>query len=285
MNKQSIESSYKYCFDLTRKHYENFPVASILIPKPKRKYISAIYTFARIADDIVDESTFPQIKKTSLLIEYKDLFENFLFSEKYPHFPAVYDTIESNNLTKKYFLDLIQAFIQDTQVSTYQTFDDVLNYCKLSANPIGRILLELFEVRSDDANLFSDKICTALQLTNFYQDLGIDIQRERFYLPEEYLQKFNLIYDDLKKFSETKQINSNFIDLMKFLIDQTNQMFDEGTKLLSDLNGLFKKEIQLTIEGGRGILRKIEKANYNTFQLRPTLDKFDWIKILLRVVF
>ncbi len=285
MNKKSLESSYQYCFDLTRKHYENFPVASLLIPKSKRKYIAAIYTFARIADDIADESTVPQIKKTSLLIEYKDYFNSFLVTEKYPHFPAVYDTIEKNNLTTKYFNDLIQAFIQDTQVSTYQTFDDVLSYCKLSANPVGRLLLELFEVRSDDANLFSDKICTALQLTNFYQDLSIDIPGERFYIPQGYLQKFDLTFDDLKKFAETKQVNSNFTELMKFLIKQTNQMFDEGTKLLTYLNGLFKKEIQLTIEGGRGILRKIEKVNYNTFQLRPTLDKFDWIKILLRVVF
>lgn len=284
MNKKILESSYQYCFELTRKHYENFPVASLLIPKSKRKYIAAIYTFARIADDIADENNLPQTKKTSLLIEYKDYFNSFLVTEKYPHFTAVYDTIEKNNLTNKYFNDLIQAFIQDTQISSYKTFGEVLNYCTLSANPVGRILLELFDIRSEEANLLSDKICTALQLTNFYQDLSIDIPRERFYIPEEYLQKFNLIFDDLKKFAEMKQVNSNFTELMKFLIDQTDQMFDEGTKLLTYLNGLFRKEIQLTIEGGRGILRKIVKVNYNTFQIRPTLDKFDWIKILLRVI-
>lgn len=285
MNKIAIESSYQYCFDLTSKHYENFPVASLLIPKSKRKYIVAIYTFARIADDIVDETNLFHTKKTSLLIEYKDYFNSFLVTEKYPHLPAVYDTIEKNNLTIKYFNDLIQAFISDTQISSYKTFADVLNYCTFSANPVGRILLELFDIRSEEANLLSDKICTALQLTNFYQDLSIDITRERFYIPEEYLQKFDLSFDDLKKFAETKQVNSNFTKLMKFLIKQTNQMFDEGTKLLTYLNGLFRKEIQLTIEGGRGILRKIENVNYNTFHLRPTLNKFDWIKILLRVVF
>lgn len=285
MNKKILESSYQYCFELTRKHYENFPVASLLIPKSKRKYIAAIYAFARIADDIADETNLPQTKKTSLLIEYKDYFNSYLVTEKYPHFPAVYDTIDKNNLTNKYFNDLIQAFIQDTQVSSYKTFDDVLKYCTLSANPVGRILLELFDIRSEEANLLSDKICTALQLTNFYQDLSIDIPRERFYIPEEYLQKFNLIFDDLKKFAEMKQVNSNFTELMKFLIDQTDQMFEEGTKLLTYLNGLFRKEIQLTIEGGREILRKIVKVNYNTFQLRPTLDKFDWIKILQRVIF
>lgn len=285
MNKKILESSYQYCFELTRKHYENFPVASLLIPKSKRKYIAAIYTFARIADDIADENNLPQTKKTSLLIEYKDYFNSFLVTEKYPHLTAVYDTIEKNNLTNKYFNDLIQAFIQDTQISSYKTFGEVLNYCTLSANPVGRILLELFDIRSEEANLLSDKICTALQLTNFYQDLSIDIPRERFYIPEEYLQKFNLIFDDLKKFAEMKQVNSNFTELMKFLIDQTDQMFEEGTKLLTYLNGLFRKEIQLTIEGGREILRKIVKVNYNTFQLRPTLDKFDWIKILQRVIF
>ncbi len=284
MTNHTIESSYKFCLELTRKHYENFPVASILIPKEKRKYISAIYVFARVADDIADESTLTNEKRIIKLIKYKDLFSSRMLDDEFPNLPAIYDTIEQNHLTEKYFIDLINAFIQDNQINRYKKFDDVLKYCSKSANPVGRILLELFQIRSEKANEYSDKICTALQLTNFYQDLSVDISKDRFYIPEEILSKFELTFDDLYEFNRTKDVNHNFRMMMKELVQTNYNLFTEGMDLLQHLNGLFKFEIKLTILGGMQVLKKIEKSGYNTFQFRPILNKFDWLKIISRIL-
>lgn len=285
MNNQSLESSYKYCLDLAKKHYENFPVASLLIPKNKRKYIAAIYAFSRIADDIADEGNLNPEFRIAQLIKYRDLFDNRICSKEFPNLPAIYDTVERNSLTGKNFLDLISAFIQDNQKNKYKSFEEVLGYCEKSANPVGRILLELFNVRYEEAFNHSDKICTALQLTNFYQDLNIDIQNGRFYIPEEILRNFDLIYEDLISFQKGKYVNNNFKKMMNYLIEVNFNLFNEGEKLLSYLNGLFKVEIKLTVEGGREILHKIISIDYNPFKMRPKLNKISWLKIILRSLF
>ncbi|MCX8057198.1 MAG: squalene synthase HpnC [Ignavibacteria bacterium] len=282
MNNQSLESSYQFCLNLAKKHYENFPVASILIPKEKRKFVAAVYAFARIADDIADEGNLSNEFKVTQLIKYKDIFVNKIITTEYPYLEAVYDTIQKNNLTEKNFINLIEAFIQDNQINKYKTFSEIFEYCSKSANPIGRILLELFDIRDNQALTHSDEICTALQLTNFYQDLSIDINRNRFYIAEEILNKFELTFDDLINFNQTKIINENFKWMMKYLLDVNYKLFQSGENLLKYLSGLFKFEIKLTINGGREILNKIKLVEYNTFLIRPTLKKFDWIKIILR---
>jgi len=282
MNNLSIESSYQYCQELAKKHYENFPVASLLIPKSKRKFIAAIYAFARIADDIADEGNLNPEIRIARLIKYKDLFDNRICSREFPNLPAIYDTVERNALTEKNFLDLISAFIQDNQKNKYKNFEEVLGYCKKSANPVGRILLELFDIRNDLALNYSDRICTALQLTNFYQDLSLDIEKDRFYISEETLNQFGLSYDDLISFKTSKLVNDNFKEMMKYLIDINFNLFNEGENLLGYLDGLFKKEIKLTLEGGREILHKIISSDYNPFLLRPKLNKFNWLRIILR---
>lgn len=282
MNNQTLESSYQFCFDLARKHYENFPVASFLIPKEKRKFIAAIYAFARIADDIADEGEKSNQEKIDALQNYKELFVTKKINQNFPNLLAIFDTIIKNNLTEKNFTDLIDAFIQDNIVNKYKTFSEVLDYCSKSANPIGRILLEIFDVRDEEALKHSDKICTALQLTNFYQDLSVDISKNRFYIPEEILKKFELSYNNLIEFNSSKRINDNFKWMMKYLIDVNKQLFNSGEKLLNYLEGLFKLEIKLTINGGRGILQKIKKVNYNTFKTRPVLKKLDWLRIIFR---
>lgn len=282
MNNQSLESSYQFCIDLAKKHYENFPVASLLIPKEKRKFIAAVYAFARIADDIADEGEKSNQEKIIALQNYKELFINKKSIEDFPNLPAIYDTIDKNNLTEKNFTDLIDAFIQDNLVNKYNTFSEVFDYCSKSANPIGRILLEIYGIREEKALKHSDEICTALQLTNFYQDLSIDISKNRFYIPEEILQKFELGYNDLVEFNSSKRINENFRWMMKYLIDVNEKLFENGEKLLDYLEGFFKFEIKLTINGGREILQKIKKVDYNTFNIRPVLSKADWLKIIFR---
>lgn len=281
---QSIENSYKICLDLANTHYENFPVASLLIPKDKRKFIASVYAFARIADDIADEGFLPPETKVEKLIEYKNLFIAKKLDLSYPHLPAVYHTLETNNLTEINFTKLIDAFIQDNQKNIYETWDDLFDYCSKSANPVGRILLEIFNIRSESALKFSDDICTALQLTNFYQDLKIDIPKNRFYIPQEHLEIYNLTNYDLINFINTKSINDNFRNMLENAILITENLFNNGRGLLNLLSGLFKKEINLTIEGGLTILSKIRKHNYDVIKHRPKLNKLDWLKIIGKVL-
>ena len=283
--KQTLENSYNFCIELATRHYENFPVASLLIPKSKRKFIAAVYSFARIADDIADEGDSAPEQRIEKLIEYKNLLINKSFKEIYPHFPAVIHTIETNSLTIKNFTDLIDAFIQDNQKSIYQNWDEVLDYCSKSANPVGRILLEIFGVRNEQAFYYSDKICSALQLTNFYQDLRIDLQRNRFYLPQDLLAKYYLTNDDLLLILKNNQIDERLRKALIEAINFTEEMFIEGRNLLQYLSGLFKLEIDLTIRGGMRVLSKIKKVNFDPINYRPKLNKFDWLKIVLKVIF
>jgi squalene synthase HpnC len=285
MNNQSLKDSYQFCLNLAKSHYENFPVASILIPKSKRKAIAAIYAFARIADDIADKENSTNETRTLKLIKYRDLFINRLLSDEYPHLPAIYDTIDRFKLSQINFLKLIEAFIQDTRLQHYESMNEILDYCSKSANPVGRILLELFGIKNEEAFFYSDKICTALQLTNFFQDLSLDISNGRFYIPKEILEKFNLNYDQLIIFSRTKEVNHDFVRMLDYLINFTMEYFSEGRKLLKYLSGFFKMEIKLTIYGGMEILKKIKKVNYNPFKRRPTLSKFIWLTLIIKTIF
>ena len=282
---QTLEISYNFCINLARKHYENFPVASLLIPKSKRKFIAAVYAFARIADDIADEGDLNHKKRIEKLIEYKNHLINKSINAIYPHFPAVFHTIESNSLTLKNFTDLIDAFIQDNQKNVYQDWNEILDYCSKSANPVGRILLEIFEIRNEQAFFYSDKICSALQLTNFFQDLKIDLQRNRFYLPQNLLSKYNLTNDDLLTFVKTNQVDDRLRNALNEAISFTENMFIEGKNLLDYLSGLFKLEINLTIQGGMKVLSKIKENNFDPIKHRPKLKKLDWLAIILKVIF
>jgi phytoene/squalene synthetase len=180
---------------------------------------------------------------------------------------------------------LIDAFIQDNQKNVYQDWNEVLDYCSKSANPVGRILLEIFEIRNEQAFFYSDKICSALQLTNFFQDLKIDLQRNRFYLPQNLLSKYNLTNDDLLTFVKTNQVDDRLRNALNEAISFTENMFIEGKNLLDYLSGLFKLEINLTIQGGMKVLSKIKENNFDPIKHRPKLKKLDWLAIILKVIF
>ncbi len=274
----SLEKSYQNCLSLARKHYENFPVASLLIPK--RKHIAAVYAFARIADDISDESHFNCETRLEMLNEYLCNFLDKKDDPRYPHFLAVFDTIEKNKLSLDNFIKLIEAFIQDNQKFYYDNWDELLDYCKKSANPIGRIILELFSIREENILNLSDKICSALQLTNFWQDLKIDLTRNRCYIPLELLRANGIEIKQIKM--NNLNIDSLLCDVISECVIFTERLFDEGKKILNYLSGLFKFEIKLSILGGEEILNKIKALNYNTIQTRPVLNKLDWLKIFIR---
>ncbi|MCX8010755.1 MAG: squalene synthase HpnC [Ignavibacteria bacterium] len=276
-----LDNSYQYCEYITKNHYENFPVASLLIPSNLRKHIFSVYTFARIADDIADEGSKRSDERIDELNIYKNSFLTKTNSNAFQHFPAVYDTIDKFNLPIDLFSNLLDAFIQDNMKNEYNSFEELLNYCKCSANPIGRILLIIFGYRDELLFSKSDSICTALQLTNFWQDTKIDLLRNRCYLPLEDLKKFNYKKEDLFNFVYSNE----FCDLMKFQIERTEKLFSLGEDLPNFLRGLFKLEIKLTISGGKKILTKIKRNNYNTFNYRPTLNTLDKANLFLKLFY
>jgi len=286
VNKDELyNSSFKYCEDIAKGHYENFPVASLLLPKYKRKYVYAIYAFARAADDFADEEGIEGgiPKRLALLDEWNEKLRDCYNGKAYdPIFIALGKTVEDCKIPIKPLEDLLSAFRQDVVKSRYNTFDEVLDYCTRSANPVGRLVLMIFGCHDEEFFKYSDKICTALQLTNFWQDVEVDIRKDRIYLPEEDIKQFGYSYRQL----EMKQDNENFRKLMKYEVERTQAIFDEGKKLIELTAGnadtkRLSKELKLTWLGGTTILAKIKEIDYNVLNQRPRISGFDKIKIFL----
>ena len=191
---------------------------------------------------------------------------------------ALNNTNVQFNLTPKYFYDLLSAFKQDLVTTRYQTFDEIINYCERSANPVGRIILEFFSIRDEESLRLSDSVCTALQLTNFYQDVSVDIKKDRIYIPLEEIQKFGVSENQF----ELRENNTNFEQLLKYQVERTRQLFFEGRKLILRLPKELKSQIHMTILGGEKILNMIEKMNYNVIDTRPKLSKLDYFMIFFK---
>lgn len=286
MNESLINSSFKYCEEIAKGHYENFPVASYLLPKEKRKYVYAIYAFARVADDFADEDGIEGgvPKRLALLDEWNDKLKDCYNGKTYdPIFIALGKTVEDYKIPVKPLEDLLRAFRQDVTKQRYETFDEVLDYCTCSANPVGRLVLMIFGCHDEEFFKYSDKICTALQLTNFWQDVEVDLRKDRIYIPIEDLDGFGYT---VKEF-ELKQYNAKFKELMRFEVERTEKLFNEGKKLLdltaNDENTRkLSKELKLTWLGGTTILKKIKEIDYNVLTSRPQITGFDKLKIFLR---
>lgn len=275
----SENSDYTNAVELAKKHYENFPVVSIFTPKKLRKSISLIYWFARTADDFADEGNLePQIRHSLLEKFENDFTQSFKTKSGNVLFEKLTDEIISHQLSIKYFFDLLSAFKQDASKKRYNNFEDVLDYCTRSANPVGRLILELYNIKDENVFNLSDKICTALQLTNFYQDTLIDIKRGRLYYPLNELAEFNVS----EKSFELLENNYNIKSVIKFNIDRAQKLFDEGKKLLDFLPFRLRMQIRITIMGGETILKKIRKSDYNVFFYRPKLNKIELLKIFFR---
>lgn len=267
---------YAEVIEIAANHYENFPVASILLPEDYRKHIAVIYWFARTADDIADEGDKTAAERQKELDNFLEIFRSALRGEADNNrWRALVHTIDSYNLTPQYFEDLISAFRQDTEKTRYQNSDELLDYCRRSANPVGRLLLELFDIRNDEANTYSDKVCTALQLINFYQDVSVDIKKGRIYIPINSLKKFRLSETD---FILDKQKHS-FSQMMQELAGEAEQMILEGRRLLPFLPIRLRFEIAATINGGLEIIKKIRNIRYQVSAIRPALKKTDYLSI------
>lgn len=270
---QNILSAYKEALNFAKQHYENFPVVSWLIPKGLRKHIAIIYWFARIADDYADEGIFSDEERLEKLNLFEASLTELLKGNINSHFEAaLYNTITERNLSAQLFYDLLSAFKQDALKKRYKNFSEVLEYCSKSANPIGRLILELFNVRNDEAFFYSDKICTALQLTNFLQDLKVDFRKGRIYLSEDEMKLFSVSEEDF----DSSKINPNLSALLEHNVNRTQEMFNEGKKLLNYLHGKLKLEIRWTILGGEEILNKIRRSDFNVLNKPPRLTKKDF---------
>lgn len=285
-----IDIAYSYCKNLAQKHYENFPVGSLLIPADKRKYIYSIYAFARTADDIADSDTLSKEEKLRLLNEYETELTNIelkksciVKDETGNILTALSNTTEELKIPVQEFRDLLTAFKQDAVKQRYKDFDELLNYSSYSANPIGHLVLYVFgynPVKDKECFEYSDKICSALQLTNFWQDVSVDLKIGRIYIPDNTMQDFN--YNEKMLFDKTE--NDDFRKMLEHLTERTKVLFENGNGITDLVSGRLKYELKATIAGGMEILKKIEKINYNVLNQRVTISKFEKLKLLGKIL-
>jgi squalene synthase HpnC len=279
---RSIETAFAHCERIARMHYENFPVASFFMSRAYRPYIASIYAFARTADDIADESAMKPEERLLKLDEWEDKLDScFEGDAGDPVFIALAETVRRCALPKKAFTDLLTAFRMDVVTKRYQTFDALLGYCRHSANPVGRLVLGVFRDASERTVELSDKICTALQLTNFWQDVSVDLARGRLYIPLEDLERFGYTELDLGR----GVVNDRFRQLVRFEVERTAKMFDEGKALLDGIVEDLRFELTLTWLGGRAILGKIEAAGYDVLTGRPAISTAGKASLLLQALF
>jgi hydroxysqualene synthase len=280
----SLQSSYTYCERLARSHYENFPVGSVLVPKTLRPYFYSIYAFARIADDFADEGyeeNYSEQARLELLDEWRAMLDQSLAGRaSHPVFVALADTQKKFDLPVFLFEDLLSAFAQDVTKRRYQSFAELTDYCRRSANPIGRLILLLFGYRDTERLELSDHICTALQLANHWQDVAVDLRKDRVYLPEEDLQQFGLSIEAL----QTQTVSPAFCQLMKFEIERARGLFAAGKPLCTSVAGRLGLELRLVWSGGAKILKAIEENGYDVFRKRPVIRKRDKLQILFRAL-
>lgn len=277
-----LDRAYEYCERLAHSHYENFPVGSLLIPKRLRKHFHSIYAFARIADDFADEGYergYTERERLDLLDEWRLMLRESLAGRvQHPVFVALAETRARFDLPAALFEDLISAFAQDVTVRRYESFDQLLDYCRRSANPIGRLVLLLFGYRNQQRLQWSDDICTALQLANHWQDVGIDLEKDRIYIPNEDLSQMQLTVADLTG----RRMNESFRRLMKFEVDRTREMFARGKPLCDSVSGRLSLELRAVWLGGMRILERIEQNGCDVFARRPVITATDKLMILLR---
>jgi phytoene synthase len=256
-------------------HYENFPVASLLLPAGLRWPVEVIYRFARSADDFADEGSDPPHIRLQKLTDYRRQLD----TPSEPLFHDVRKIIREHELPEQLFRDLLDAFSQDVTKKRYANYAEVRDYCRRSANPVGRLLLHLFKRTTDSDVSAADAICTALQLINFWQDIDIDYTRDnRVYLPLDEMARFGVTERHL----EDRVCDSSWQGLMAFQIQRARKLMLSGAPLGKTLPGRIGLEIRTTVQGGLRILEKIENARCDVFRRRPVLRAFDWPLILAR---
>ena len=261
-------------------HYENFPVASILMPGRLRKPVAAIYHFARAADDIADEGESSNQERLQRLDEFRAELARIAADETplKPLFKNLAAEIRQHALPLQPFHDLLDAFSQDVVKKRYSDFSDLLDYCRRSANPVGNLLLHLYQEATPQNIAYSDAICTSLQIINFWQDVAKDYAIGRIYLPLDELSQYGVNENHIAQ----GIADDAWRELMRFQVDRARAMMLTGKPLGSILTGRIGLEMRMIIAGGLRVLDKLESAQYDMFRHRPILKPFDWIIMLAK---
>ncbi len=284
MKTRNLVESFAYCEQVARAHDENFPVGSLLVPKKRRRHVYSIYAFARTADDFADEDYergMNVAERLAALEDWERKLEDCYRGEAFhPVFIALAETARELRLPIRLFRDLLSAFKQDVNKRRYANFEEVLGYCTRSANPIGRLILLLFDYRDERLHELSDHICTGLQLANFWQDVAIDIEKDRVYLPQNEMERFGVSINDLRE----RRFNGCYAALLRFQVVRTKELFERGRRLPDLVGGRLALELRLTHLGGLRILEKIEEQGYDTLSARPKMTTNDKIRLLVRVL-
>lgn len=267
-------------------HYENFPVASLLLPPRLRPAVRAIYRYARSADDIADEGDISDAERLASLARYRRALQCIGTGqapepELAPVFAPLAEAVAQHQLPLVPLFDLLSAFEQDVTVKRYDGYAALLDYCARSANPVGRLMLALYGAATPDNLRDADAICTGLQLVNFWQDVQSDWRRGRVYLPLEDLRQYGVAEEDLA----AGRITSQWRALMAFESQRTAALLNSGAALAGRLPGRIALELRLVVEGGRRILRRLEQADYDVFMNRPELRARDWAAMFWRAIF
>ncbi|MBI4417389.1 MAG: squalene synthase HpnC [Ignavibacteriales bacterium] len=278
---RQLRESYQYCEQLAFSHYENFPVASLLIPREKRKHVAAIYAFARIADDYADEPGLIAAERLEKLRTWEQqLSECYGGKAIHPVFVALGETANEFSIPQGLFHRLLKAFGSDVTTTRYEVFNDVLAYCTNSANPVGRLVLLLFGYVDKHLAILSDHICTALQLTNFWQDLSVDLAKDRIYLPLEDLRRFGVTVEELR----SRKASEAFRHLMEFEVERTASLFEQGKPLLREVGKDLRLQLRMTWLGGMEILSKIRRRDFDVLSHRPVLSGLDNARLVLKAI-
>jgi squalene synthase HpnC len=284
----SPEDARAYCKRLATSHYENFSVATWFLPKHLHQHFFNVYAYCRISDDLGDEVGDTQVSLA--LLDYWEQELNRTYSAlegigkgsavRHPVFIALAETIQSFAIPRHEFGDLLAAFRQDQTVTRYETFDELLGYCRNSANPVGHLVLYLCGYKDQERQQLSDYTCTALQLANFWQDVAVDWKKGRAYLPLEDLRRHGVSEEQIAE----GRFNGQFRELMRFEVERARQWFERGLPLVKMVNRSLALDLELFSRGGLAILQAIEKQDYDVLTQRPSLGKLQKAQLALRAL-
>jgi squalene synthase HpnC len=272
----SLSRARTYCRRLALTHYENFTVASLLLPRPLLRHFHNVYAYCRWADDLADEAGGGTAALGLLRWWRRELLSCYRGQPRHPVMVALAETVARFRIPARPFLDLLFAFEQDQLIKRYQTFAQLLDYCRYSANPVGHLVLYLCEAHDPERARLADHICTALQLANFWQDVARDHDIGRIYLPEEDRGRFGVTEEDIRR----RRCTPAFVELLRFEVDRTRALFYRGLPLVERMPAAVRQDIELFIRGGLAILCKIEQCRYNVLRARPVLAKWDKAALL-----
>jgi squalene synthase HpnC len=272
-----LAAAFAECERIARGHYENFTLGSRLLPRRLRRHIAAIYAFARTADDLADEEPDPRRALAGLDAWERELEACYAGAPRHPVFVALADTVRTFDIPIDPFRRLLHAFRMDAEFHGFERFEDLRSYCAHSANPVGHLVLHLFGYTDAERRARADDICTALQLTNFWQDLAVDLAKGRIYLPREDLARFGYAPEELARGAVTPAFRA----LMAFECGRARELFVRGLPLADMLGRVRGREVRLFAWGGLAILERLESVGYDVFRARPTLSR--WAKAALVV--